>query len=87
MIFWGVFWGAVLGAWFPGYSDLGPYIGGFLGFFAGLSLRWAIRSIRATAASITAPRRRLARSKKPSCSISRLSYATSFSSPASTASQ
>ena len=44
MIIWGIFWGAVLGSWFGGYGDFGPFVGGILGFFAGLSLRWAIRS-------------------------------------------
>jgi len=44
MIFWGIFWGAMLGWCLPGYSDLGPFVGGILGCFAGLSLRWAIRS-------------------------------------------
>ncbi|WP_421563529.1 DUF2339 domain-containing protein [Paracidovorax sp. MALMAid1276] len=44
MIIWGIFWGAVLGSWFGGYGDLGLVAGGILGFFAGLSLRWAVRS-------------------------------------------
>ncbi len=44
MIIWGIFWGAVLGSWFGGYGDFGPFVGGVLGFFAGLSLRWTIRS-------------------------------------------
>ena len=37
MIIWGIFWGAVLGSWFGGYGDFGPFVGGILGFFAGLS--------------------------------------------------
>jgi len=46
MIIWGIFWGAMLGWWFrsPTHSDLGLFVGGFLGFFAGLSLRWMVRS-------------------------------------------
>ncbi len=44
MIIWGIFWGAVLGSWFGGYGDFGPVVGGILGFFAGLSLRWGVRS-------------------------------------------
>ncbi len=60
MIIWGIFWGAVLGSWFGGYGDFGPFVGGILGFFAGLSLRWAIRSairteLQAQAAKAVAP--------------------------------
>ncbi|RYF70056.1 MAG: hypothetical protein EOO29_32395, partial [Comamonadaceae bacterium] len=46
MVFWCIFWGAVLGWFFPGhrYDDLAPFVGGILGLFAGLSLRWAVRS-------------------------------------------
>ncbi len=42
-IFWGVFWGAVLGTFWPGYGDLGMYVGGILGLFAGLTLRFVIK--------------------------------------------
>jgi hypothetical protein len=41
-IFWGVFWGAVLGTFWPGSGDLGMYVGGILGLFAGLTLRFVI---------------------------------------------
>ncbi len=40
---WGVFWGVVLGAWWPGYGGWGSYIGGFLGFFIGLTLQFVIK--------------------------------------------
>lgn len=60
MIIWGIFWGAVLGSWFGGYGDFGPFVGAILGFFAGLSLRWAVRSairteLQAQAAKAVAP--------------------------------
>jgi uncharacterized membrane protein len=44
MIIWGIFWGAMLGWLWPGYGDAGPYLGAILGFFAGLSLRWVVRT-------------------------------------------
>ena len=44
MIIWSIFWGAVLGWFWPGYGDFGVFLGGFLGLFAGLSLRWAVRA-------------------------------------------
>lgn len=60
MIIWGIFWGAVLGSWFGGHGDFGPFVGAILGFFAGLSLRWAVRSairteLQAQAAKAVAP--------------------------------
>jgi uncharacterized membrane protein len=44
MIIWSIVWGAVLGALWPGYGDAGVFVGAVLGFFAGLSLRWAVRA-------------------------------------------
>ncbi|MCZ8255263.1 MAG: hypothetical protein O9327_06330, partial [Polaromonas sp.] len=44
MIIWSIFWGAVLGWFWPGYGDFGVFVGGVLGFFAGFSLRWVVRS-------------------------------------------
>jgi uncharacterized membrane protein len=44
MIVWSIVWGIVLGWLWPGHGDAGPFVGGFLGFFAGLSLRWAVRA-------------------------------------------
>lgn len=43
MIIWGIFWGAVMGAFLQGYDGWGGWLGGVLGFFAGLTLRWALR--------------------------------------------
>lgn len=43
-IFWGIFWGVVLGVLWPGYSGFPTFIGGLLGFFAGLTLRFVIKS-------------------------------------------
>jgi uncharacterized membrane protein len=49
IIFWGIFWGAVLGAFWPGYDDLNTYIGGFVGAFAGLTLRMMVaRQVKAS---------------------------------------
>jgi len=39
----GSFWGVVLGAWWPSYCGWGSYIGGFLGFFVGLTLQFLIK--------------------------------------------
>ncbi|AYQ28273.1 MULTISPECIES: DUF2339 domain-containing protein [unclassified Polaromonas] len=44
MIIWGIVWGAVLGSMWPGYGDFGVFLGAVLGFFAGFSLRWVVRS-------------------------------------------
>jgi uncharacterized membrane protein len=43
LIIWGIFWGAALGSFWPGYGDSSTWIGGFLGLFAGLTLRFAIK--------------------------------------------
>ncbi len=42
-IIWAIFWGAALGSFWPGYGGFATYIGGFLGLFAGLTLRFAIK--------------------------------------------
>ena len=42
-VIWGIFWGGVMGTLWPAGYGLGPYAGGFLGLFAGLTLRFAIK--------------------------------------------
>jgi uncharacterized membrane protein len=42
-IIWAIFWGAVLGSFWPGYGDFATYFGGFLGIFAGLTLRFVVK--------------------------------------------
>ncbi len=42
-IIWAIFWGAVMGTFWPGYNDIGTYVGGILGLFAGLTLRFVIK--------------------------------------------
>ncbi len=42
-IIWGIFWGAALGSFWPGYGDFATYVGGILGLFAGLTLRFVVQ--------------------------------------------
>jgi uncharacterized membrane protein len=42
---WGIFWGVVLGGFWPQGGDFSVYVGGFLGFFAGLSLRFVVKKL------------------------------------------
>ena len=49
MIFWGLFVGGVLGALWPGSGDFGTFMGGVLGWLAGLTLRAAVRNEISTA--------------------------------------
>jgi len=45
MVIWGIVWGAVLGWLWPGsWGEFASILGGIVGLFAGLSLRWAVRS-------------------------------------------
>ncbi len=43
MVIWSILCGALLGALWPGYGDWRMYAGAFLGFLAGLPLRWLVR--------------------------------------------
>jgi uncharacterized membrane protein len=42
---WGIFWGAVLGGLWPHSGDFAIYVGAFLGFFVGWSLRFVVKKL------------------------------------------
>jgi uncharacterized membrane protein len=45
MQWWGAVWGAILGAMWPGNNEeIRLFFGAFLGFWAGFSLKWVVRS-------------------------------------------
>ena len=45
IVLWGIAWGAVLGMLWPQSGDLATYIGGFFGFFAGLTLHFLMKRL------------------------------------------